>query len=59
MVVDFVSADFGWLQSPDGKKSARWLFKPGTNCNGYFTNDDIQEQGTGCNGHPAGVLSSV
>ncbi|KAF8809148.1 hypothetical protein BYT27DRAFT_7222690 [Phlegmacium glaucopus] len=44
MVADFVSADFGWLQSPDGKKSAQRLFKPGTNHDGYFTNDDIQEQ---------------
>jgi len=44
MVADFVSADFGWLQSPDGKKSARRLFKPGKNHDGYFSNEDIQEQ---------------
>jgi len=44
MVADFVSADFGWLRSPDGKRSARRLFKPGKNCDGYFTNQDIQEQ---------------
>ena len=44
MVADFVSADFGWLRSPDGKRSARRLFKPGKNRDGYFTNQDIQEQ---------------
>ena len=31
MVADFVSADYGWLRSPDGKESARWLFKAGKN----------------------------
>src|SRR6266446_2386202 len=25
MIADFVSADFGWLSSPDGKRSARRL----------------------------------
>jgi len=44
MVADFVSAYFRWLQSPDGKKSAQQLFKPGVNCDGYFTNEEIQEQ---------------
>lgn len=44
MVADFVSADFGWLRSPDGKKSARRLFKPGKNRDGYFSNEEIQEQ---------------
>jgi hypothetical protein len=44
MVADFVSADFGWLASPDGKKSARRLFKPGKNRDGYFTNEDIITQ---------------
>jgi hypothetical protein len=44
MIADFVSADFGWLKSPDGKKSARRTFKPGKNCDGYFSNEDIQEQ---------------
>ena len=28
MIADFVSADFGWLTSPDGKQSARHLSKP-------------------------------
>src|SRR5271168_1695102 len=41
MIADFVSADFGWLTSPDGKRSARRLFKPGKNRDGYFSNDDI------------------
>jgi len=44
MVADFVSADFGWLRSPDGKESARRLFKPGKNHDGYFSNEDIQNQ---------------
>jgi hypothetical protein len=41
MVVDFVSADHGWLRSPDGEKSAQVLFKAGKNRDGYFTSDDI------------------
>ena len=44
MVADFVSADFGWLTSPDGNQSARRLFRPGSNRDGYFTNDEIIEQ---------------
>ena len=44
MVADFVSADFGWLSSPDGKRSARRIFKPGKNRDGYFTNTEILEQ---------------
>ncbi|KAF5319338.1 hypothetical protein D9619_008891 [Psilocybe cf. subviscida] len=44
MVADFVSADFGWLRSPDGENSARRLFKPGKNRNGYFSNDEILDQ---------------
>jgi hypothetical protein len=44
MVADFVSADFGWLQSPDGKRSARRIMKPGKNRDGYFTAEDIDEQ---------------
>ena len=44
MVADFVSADFGWLLSPDGKQSARRILKPGVNRDGYFTNDDILKQ---------------
>ena len=41
MIVNFVSADFGWLSSPDGKQSAQQLFKPGKNCDGYFSNEAI------------------
>ncbi|KAF8202487.1 hypothetical protein BJ912DRAFT_842685 [Pholiota molesta] len=44
MIAHFVSADFGWLTSPDGKESAIRLFKPGKNRDGYFSNDDITEQ---------------
>jgi hypothetical protein len=44
MVADYVSTDFGWLQSPDGKKSAQRTLKPGKNKEGYYTNEDIQEQ---------------
>jgi hypothetical protein len=43
MVADFVSADYGWLRSPDGKSSARVLFKAGKQRDGYYTNDDIIE----------------
>ncbi|KIM58662.1 hypothetical protein SCLCIDRAFT_16731 [Scleroderma citrinum Foug A] len=44
MVADFVSADYGWLRSPDGKEHARVLFKAGKTQDGYFTNDDIVAQ---------------
>jgi hypothetical protein len=44
MVATFVSADFGWLQSPDGTRTARRILKPGKNWEGYFTNEDIQAQ---------------
>ena len=44
MVADLVSADYGWLHSPDGKEAARVLFKAGKNWEGYFTNDDILNQ---------------
>lgn len=46
MVADFVSADYGWLRSPDGKEEARVLFKAGTNRDGYFTSEEILEQAT-------------
>jgi hypothetical protein len=41
MVADFVSADYGWLTSPDGPERARVLFKAGKAHEGYFTNNDI------------------
>jgi len=46
MVADFVSADYGWLRSPDGKDGVRVLFKAGANRDGYFTNEEILEQAT-------------
>ncbi|KIK72415.1 hypothetical protein PAXRUDRAFT_180721, partial [Paxillus rubicundulus Ve08.2h10] len=44
MVAHFVSADYGWLESPDGTESARVLFKAGKQRDGYYTNDDIIKQ---------------
>ena len=44
MIVDFVSADFGWLRSPDGKRSVQRVMKPGKAKDGYFTSDDIKLQ---------------
>ena len=41
MVIDYVSADYGWLQSPDGKEKACQLFKAGKARDGYFTNEQI------------------
>jgi hypothetical protein len=46
MVADFVSADYGWLHSPDNTKEARVFFKAGKNREGYFTNEDILNQTT-------------
>ncbi|CDO71216.1 hypothetical protein BN946_scf184863.g11 [Trametes cinnabarina] len=46
MVTDFVSANYGWLRSPDGKESTRVLFQPGKNGDGYFTHDEILAQAT-------------
>ncbi|KZV95350.1 hypothetical protein EXIGLDRAFT_610717 [Exidia glandulosa HHB12029] len=46
MVADFVSAEFGWLRSPDQKSSARCIFRPGANRDGYFTNIEIRNQAT-------------
>ena len=43
-IANFISADFGWLTSPDGKQSAHCLFEPGKNCDGYFLNEDVIEQ---------------
>ncbi|KAI6117748.1 hypothetical protein EV401DRAFT_2057686 [Pisolithus croceorrhizus] len=41
MVADFMSADYGWLQSPDGKESACVLFCAGKAWDGYFSNDAV------------------
>lgn len=46
MVADFVSADYGWLRSPDGKESARVVIRPGVQRDGYFTNSDVLAQVT-------------
>ena len=46
MVADFVSADYGWLRSPDRSKEAWVFFKARKNREGYFTNEDILEQAT-------------
>jgi hypothetical protein len=46
MVADFISADYGWLRSPDGDEQTQVLFKAGANRDGYFTNDEILEQVT-------------
>jgi hypothetical protein len=40
MVADFVSADYGWLRSPDGKESARVIFRTGRTREGYFTSEN-------------------
>ena len=42
MVGEFVCAKFGWLQLPDGKKSAQIIMKPGKNWDGCMTAGDIR-----------------
>ncbi|KAF9043718.1 hypothetical protein BDZ89DRAFT_943424 [Hymenopellis radicata] len=44
MIADFVSAEFGWLVSRDGKRRAREILRPGKNRDGYFDNADILRQ---------------
>jgi hypothetical protein len=44
MIADFVSADCGWLYSPDKTQEAHVFFKAGRNHEGYFTNEDILNQ---------------
>ncbi|KIN96865.1 hypothetical protein M404DRAFT_32819 [Pisolithus tinctorius Marx 270] len=44
MVSDFVSADYGWLHSPDGKESSHVLFKAGKAHDGYSKNEDVLAQ---------------
>jgi hypothetical protein len=44
MVADFVSADYGWLRSPDGKEKARVIFRPGKERDGYFDLEDVVRQ---------------
>ncbi|KAF9513551.1 hypothetical protein BS47DRAFT_1362397 [Hydnum rufescens UP504] len=44
MVADFVSADYGWLQGDDS--DACITLKPGKNCDGYFSNEEVLQQAT-------------
>ena len=44
MVADFVSADHGWLRSPNGSAEAQVLFKADKNRDGYFSNEEILDQ---------------
>lgn len=44
MDCSIISADYGWLASPDGTKTAHCLFRAGKNQEGYFTSDDIIAQ---------------
>ncbi|KAH9948611.1 hypothetical protein B0H21DRAFT_777826 [Amylocystis lapponica] len=44
MVADFISADHGWLRSPDGTEDARVVFKAGIGRDGYFINENIVAQ---------------
>jgi hypothetical protein len=43
MVADFVSADYGWLQAPNGA-NVRVVLKPGKGREGYFTNERFLQQ---------------
>jgi hypothetical protein len=44
MVAELMLADFGWIQSPDGKGSAQVVMKPRRNKDGYFTSDEVIAQ---------------
>ena len=44
MAADFVSANYGWMWSLDGKESAQVLFKAGKAREDYFTSKDILKQ---------------
>ena len=44
MISDVISADYGFLKSRNGNCTARQIFKPGKNRDGYLSNDDILEQ---------------
>ncbi|KAK0495603.1 hypothetical protein EDD18DRAFT_1354058 [Armillaria luteobubalina] len=46
MIAEFVSADHGFLCSPDGTESARVVFRAGKGSgrDGYFTNEEIRKQ---------------
>ncbi|GJE94827.1 hypothetical protein PsYK624_110020 [Phanerochaete sordida] len=44
MISDLISAEVGWLRSPDGQESARVVFRAGKNREGYFQSEDILSQ---------------
>lgn len=44
MVANFVSADYGWCASPDGKDSAQVLFHAGKSKEGWFTSANVAAQ---------------
>ncbi|KAE9389761.1 hypothetical protein BT96DRAFT_754884, partial [Gymnopus androsaceus JB14] len=44
MIVDFVSAEFGWLGGPASGQSTHCIFCPGKNRDGYFTHEDVIQQ---------------
>ena len=44
MFAEFFSPDYGYLTSHDGSKSARVIWKPGKNGDGYFDNEDFLKQ---------------
>ena len=44
MDVEYMSPDYGFLWSLDGKEMACIIFKPGKNRDGYFDNKDIIKQ---------------
>ena len=45
---EFFSPDYGYCRSHDGKKSARVIFKPGKNRDGYFDSEDFIKQVNTC-----------
>ena len=44
MVGEYFSPDYGYLKSQDGTQTARVMWKPGKNRDGYFDNNDFMEQ---------------
>ncbi|KDN44208.1 hypothetical protein RSAG8_05681, partial [Rhizoctonia solani AG-8 WAC10335] len=44
MVSDLISAEYGWLQSPDGKDRAREFFRAGAGREGYFSTENVCSQ---------------
>lgn len=42
MAIDFFSAEYGWLRSPDGTQTTQILFRPGKGRDGYFDNEHIR-----------------